>query len=95
MPIQELPNLIEASQKEYSQLSPGLDDAKIWHATLEYFLGWEWQILFGVLDGDIYKIAASVEVHDEEEFYDLITKTLNFCNVELGEPAEEANGMLV
>jgi hypothetical protein len=90
-----LGNLTELTEGEYLHFPRQLRGEAIYHAPPTEFLGYRWDMMIGMVDGEIYKLGASVEVDDQEQAVELIQSVFKACEVQLGTPTQEEQGLFV
>ena len=90
-----LRNLTELSESEYLAFPRQLRGEAIYHAPPTEFLGNRWEMMIGMVDGEIYKLAASVELDDQQQAVELIQTAFRACEVQLGTPTQEQQGLFV
>ena len=90
-----LRNLTELSEEEYFHFPIQHSGEAIYHTSPAEFLGHHWDMMVGIVDGNIYKLGASVELDNQQQALELIQTALNACEVQLGTPTEEKTGLFV
>jgi hypothetical protein len=90
-----LGNLTELTEGEYLAFPRQLRGEAIYHAPPTEFLEYRWDMMIGMVDGEIYKLAASVELDDQQQAVELIQTAFKTCEVQLGTPTQEEQGLFM
>jgi len=90
-----LGSLTELSEREYMHFPRQFRGESIYHAPPIDFLGHCWAMIIGIVDGNIYKLAASIQLDDQQHALDIIQLAFKTCEVQLGTPTEEKQGLFM
>ena len=95
MPPTSVGDLTELTDQEYQYFPRQLRGEAIYHAAPTNFLGHRWDMMIGIVDGEPYKLGASLELEDQRQAVELIQLAFKACEVQLGTPTEEKQGLFV
>ena len=95
MPTSSLGDLTELTDQEHQYFPRQLRGETIYHAPPADFVGHRWDIMTGIVDGDLYKLGASCELDDRQQALEVIQSAFKACEVQLGTPTEEKQGLFV
>lgn len=95
MPLASFGKLIELTEREYVHFPRQLPGEAIYHAPPTEFLGYRWDMMIGMVNEEVYKLGASLDIEDQWQAHDLIQSALKACEVQLGTPSEEKQGFFV
>jgi hypothetical protein len=95
MPAASLRDLTELTEEEYLHFPRQLRGEAIYHAPPADFLGHRWDMMIGMVDGEVYKFGASLEIDNQREAVEVIQAAFKACEVQLGTPTEEKQGVFV
>ena len=90
-----LGNLTELAEAEYLHFPRQLRGEAIYHASPAEFLGHRWDMMIGMVDGKLHKMGASVEINDKRQGVELIQVAFKACEIQLGTPTEEKQGIFM
>lgn len=95
MPLVSLGDLTELTEGEYIHFPRQLRGEAIYHAPNIDYLGHHWDIMIGMVDGEVYKLGASLEIEDQRQALEVIQAAFKACEFQLGTPTEEKQGLFV
>ena len=95
MPLASLGDLRELTEEEYLHLPRQLRGEAIYHAPPANFLGHDWDMMIGMVDGEVYKLGASLEIDDLRLGVEVIQAAFKASEIQLGTPTEEKQGLFV
>jgi hypothetical protein len=87
--IQSLRGLVELSPSAYLAMPKDFPGERIFKGGAVDFLGREWDIVIGSVEGCIYKLQAQLVSDDAAEFSEVLSATRAYCEGRLGKPAKE------
>ena len=82
-------HLVELTPDEYSFFPRAFENEKSYNAPPTGFLGWQWNVMLGTVNGRVYKVAAFVDDLTPAEGARLLTLAKKHCLTVLGKPAEQ------
>jgi len=87
--------LTELTEREYLHFPRQHRNEVIYHASPINFLEHRWDIMIGMIDGIPYKLGVSIELSDKEQAVKLIQVLFKNCEVQLGTPTDEKQGLFI
>lgn len=91
--LEDLTGLKEFSEAEYAVMGRQFEGAVNYNAPPVKFLDRPWNLSLQVVNGRIVKIAPHVLLPSKSEANPAAMQTLQFCNAQLGAPAEKRTGL--
>lgn len=91
--VEDLTGLKEFSEAEYAVMGPQFEGAVNYNAPPVKFLDRPWNLSLQVVNGRIVKIAPHVLLPNKSEANAAAMQTLQYCNAQLGAPAEQRTGL--
>jgi len=92
MHTRDIVDLRELSREEYAIFQRQFKDEAIYHAPPTQFLGRLWNMQIGVIGERLWKLAASLEIEDQQNMVSLVHSAYVNCETRLGTPTEEEQG---
>ena len=92
MSIVGLEGLVEITPAEYKALPKTFKGEKIFKAPDVSFLGFSWNMVLGVVGGNVYKISPSLMLQGKSQADGAAIKVLAYCKSKLGDPAQQQTG---
>ena len=94
-PVEGLPGLVEWTEAEYQDIGRQFRGERNYNAPPVSFLGGQWRLMLGTVNGRIYRIAPSIAFSDKETATEALTVVVRFYRSVLGEPAKQQPGIYV
>jgi hypothetical protein len=93
MPLASLGDLTELTEEEYVHFPRQFRGEAIYHAQCANFVGHHWDMMIGMINKEVYKFGASLEINDQRQAVEVIQAAFKACEVQLGTPTEEKQGL--
>ncbi len=94
-PVDSVAGLREFSSNEYAIMGRQFQGEINYNAPPVEFLGKQWSLMVGAVNGTIYKIALFLEAQSKAEANPVAMATLQYCTKMLGKPASQNTGLFV
>ena len=94
-PVAGLKGLVEWSGDEYKSMGRQFHGEKNFHAPPVMFMGRQWKLIVGTVDGKIYKLAPHTQFTDKLAALQTLEATLRFYRENVGEPAKPQPGLYI
>jgi hypothetical protein len=98
MRLQDIDVLRELTKQEYAIFGRESEQEVIYHANPTEFVGYEWNMMVGTIEGKIYQLGASLAFAAngaQNKLSKLIQSVYERCEVFLGTPTEENRGSMI
>jgi len=93
--VDGLADLVEFSATEYAIMGRRFEGERNYNAPEVIFLGRQWKLLLGTVQGNIYKIAPYLELKTKQEANPIAMVTLRYCTEQLGKPSSQKTGLFI
>ncbi len=94
-PVEGIAGLREFSSDEYAIMGRQFHGERNYNAPPVEFLGRQWSLMLGTVNGKIYKIAPFLEARSKSEANPIAMATLQFCTETLGKPTSQKTGLFI
>jgi hypothetical protein len=98
MRLQDINGLKELTKQEYAVFGRESEQEVIYHANPTNFIGYEWNMKIGTIEGKIYQLGASLAFDAngaEKEMSKLVQSVYECCETYVGTPTEETRGFII
>jgi hypothetical protein len=95
MRIDGLKNLCEISEAEYTVIGREFKEEKIFHVEPIELFGHMWKVMLGTVQGQVYKIAPSLETNQKSDANKVAMAVLTFYSNQFGNPSKQQTGLFV
>jgi len=95
MPVDSLSGLQELTEQEYRFFRRFLRGEVTYHAPATNHLGYRWDMMVSLVEGELCRLGASVELYDQREGIELIRSVVKHCEMLLGTATKEKEGFFV
>lgn len=98
MRLQDIHGLKELTKQEYTIFGRDSEQEVIYHANPTEFLGRDWKMMVGTIEGKIYQLGASLAFDAnaaEKEMSKFVRTVFEHCELGLGTPTEETRGFVI
>jgi hypothetical protein len=93
--IDSLQCVEELAPKEYLYFNKTFKNENIYHIMPAYYSGKKWEMLASIVDNNIFKIAATLELNNQNVAIQTLQQVLANCENILGTPTEEKQGFFI
>ena len=92
-PVEGIAGLREFSPAVYAVMGRQFEGEKNYFGLPVEFLGRQWDLMLGTVNGRIYKVAPLLEARSKQEANPIAMETLRYCTKRLGNPISQKTGL--
>jgi hypothetical protein len=95
---EDINGLKELPKQEYAAFGRASEQKVIYHANPTNFVGYEWNMMIGTIEGKIFQLGASLAFDAngaEKEMSKLVQSVYECCETFVGTPTEETRGLMI